>query len=121
MYNRPCFFPTHGRPQPGGQVVYDYILRLEDDIAQGSVDNAAAFKALVSDMVARGVQIKENLGYVSRSDDVACVEVSPNILLLSYPVKNPHFNKAVPSASIRDILNLAKAICWMAIHMGKSA
>jgi putative aminopeptidase FrvX len=79
----------------------------------------ARFKELADDMVARGVRITENPGYVSRSDDVACVEITPNILLLGYPVKNPHFNQAVPSASLGDILNLSKAVFWTAIEFGK--
>lgn len=78
----------------------------------------AAFKELADDMVAHGVRITENPGYVSRSDDVACVEMTSNVLLLGYPVKDPHFNQAVPSASLSDILNLSKAVFWTAIALG---
>ncbi len=63
------------------------------------------------------ISINSNLGYLSRSDDVACMEVTPNILLLSYPIKNPHFNQAAPVASLSDLLNLAKAIFWTGLAM----
>lgn len=76
------------------------------------------FKELAADMMAcHRSCITENPGDVSRSDDVACMEVTPNILLLGYPVKDPHFNQAVPAASLIDIVNLAKAIFWTAIGL----
>ena len=74
-----------------------------------------AFKALAEQMVSHGVKIMENPGYVSRSDDVSWMEITPNILLLGYLLSNPHFNRAVPSASLSDISHLAKAIVWTAL------
>lgn len=78
----------------------------------------AHFQEPANEMVANGVKIRENPGNVSRSDDVACAEMTPNILLLGYLVKNPHFNQAVPSASLSDILNLSKAIFLTVISLG---
>jgi putative aminopeptidase FrvX len=74
-------------------------------------------EALTFTMQAHKIGINPNLGYLSRSDDVACMEVTPNILFLSYPIKNPHFNQAAPTASLSDLLNLAKAIFWTGLAM----
>ena len=94
-------FAEKASPSKGGGIVPPHVY--------------ATFRLLAHDMVARGVDVTENLGHVSRSDDVACIEVTPNILLLGYPVSDPHFNQAVPAVSLSDILNLSKAIYRTAI------
>jgi len=75
----------------------------------------ARFKRMAADMTAQGVRLTENLGYVSRSDEVACLEMTPNILLLGYPLRDPHFNQGVPAISLADLLDLGQAIFWTAV------
>ena len=57
----------------------------------------------------------ESVGSVSRSDCVGMMEVSPNILILGYGTMDPHFNKAVPTANLSDLVHLSKAIVWTAL------
>jgi len=75
-----------------------------------------AFRKLLDESEKTGIEVKENTGYVSRSDDVACYEMTKNVLLVGYAVNNPHFNLAVPTASLRAIVNLSKIIAWIALH-----
>jgi len=76
----------------------------------------AAMRSLAGELQGAGIQIQENSGYVSRSDDVACYEMTPNVLLLGYGVTDPHFNTAVPAASLPALVNLAHAIGWLALR-----
>lgn len=57
----------------------------------------------------------ESVGRVSRSDDVAMMEVDPNVLILGYGTENCHFNEAVPTANLSDLVDLSKAIVWTAL------
>jgi len=75
------------------------------------------FKALAAQMTAHGVPVSENPGYISRNDDVATMEVTPNTLLLSYPIENPLFQQGPPTASLSDLLTLAKVVFWTALAM----
>ncbi len=80
----------------------------------------AAFQSLAVKMAEVGILLQENTGYVSRSDDVAWMEVTPNILLLGFPLDNPHFNQAPPSASLGDLLHLAQAIVVTALTFAQN-
>lgn len=71
-------------------------------------------KHLVEEMQRQGIMIFENHGSVSRGDDVACLEVTANVIPVGYPTQNRHFDQGYPRASISDIVNLAKTIFWMA-------
>jgi len=77
------------------------------------------FQALAADMAKAGILLQENMGYVSRSDDVAWMEVTPNILLLGFPLDNPHFNQAPPSASLEDLLHLAQTVATTALAFSR--
>jgi hypothetical protein len=62
-----------------------------------------------------GVKIQEsNNAYTSRSDDVSVLLKTPNILLLGFPGFNRHFDLAEPRANLFDIVDLAKALVYVA-------
>ena len=62
-----------------------------------------------------GVKIQEsNNAYTSRSDDVSVLLKTPNILLLGFPGLNRHFDAADPKANLSDIVDLSKALVYMA-------
>ncbi len=71
-------------------------------------------KLLVEEMQRQGIMIFENHGSVSRGDDVACLEITANVIPVGYPTQNRHFDQGYPRVSISDIVNLAKTIFWMA-------
>ena len=61
-----------------------------------------------------GVKVQEsNNAYTSRSDDVSVLLKTPNILLLGFPGFDRHFDRAVPSANLFDIADLAKALVYV--------
>ncbi|MDB5524094.1 MAG: hypothetical protein JWM58_1857 [Rhizobium sp.] len=63
-----------------------------------------------------GVQMQEsNNAYTSRSDDVSVLLKTPNILLLGFPGINRHFDAAEPKANLSDIVDLSKALVYMAL------
>ena len=43
------------------------------------------------------------------------MEITPNIVLLSYPVQNPYFEQRPPTASLDDLIHLAKTVFWLAL------
>ena len=71
-------------------------------------------KFLAKEMQKQGVLVFENHGHVSRGDDVACLEITGNVISIGYPTINRHFNEGYPRVAISDIVNLAKTIYWMA-------
>lgn len=63
-----------------------------------------------------GVDIQTSQGsYTSRSDDVSVMLKTPNILLLGFPGLNRHFDDGLPMANLGDIVNLSKALVYMAL------
>ncbi len=63
-----------------------------------------------------GVEIQKSQGsYTSRSDDVSVMLKTPNILLLGFPGLNRHFDAGLPMANLDDIVNLSKALVYMAL------
>lgn len=63
-----------------------------------------------------GVRMQEsNNAYTSRSDDVSIMLKTPNILLLGFPGLNRHFDAAEPKANLGDIVDLSKALVYMAL------
>ncbi|MDX9864529.1 MAG: M28 family peptidase, partial [Anaerolineaceae bacterium] len=73
-------------------------------------------KFLVKEMQKQGVQIFENHDRVSRGDDIACLEVTRNVISVGYPTVNRHFDTGYPTVALSDIVNLAKTIYWMAAY-----
>lgn len=53
--------------------------------------------------------------YTSRSDDVSVMLKTPNILLLGFPGLDRHFDAGLPKANVGDIVDLAKALVYMAL------
>jgi hypothetical protein len=67
-------------------------------------------------LVESGVKVQEsNNAYTSRSDDVSVLLKTPNILLLGFPGFNRHFDRAVPSANLFDIVDLAKSLVYASV------
>lgn len=63
-----------------------------------------------------GVRIQDsNNAYTSRSDDVSVLLKTPNILLLGFPGLNRHFDTAEPTADLGDLVDLSKALVYMAL------
>lgn len=63
-----------------------------------------------------GVRIQQsNNAYTSRSDDVSVLLKTPNILLLGFPGLDRHFDTAEPKANLGDIVDLSKALIYMAL------
>lgn len=56
-----------------------------------------------------GVALRENPGYVSRSDCVSAMNVTPNVALVGMPGAYSHFADT-PRAHIADLVNLAKTL-----------
>lgn len=55
-----------------------------------------------------GIRLRESTGYVSRSDDVSAVMVTPNVILLGFPGAYSHFADT-PRAHVEDLVHLARA------------
>jgi len=68
---------------------------------------------LISDY---GVSVQEpRNSYTSRSDDVSVMLKTPNILLLGFPGLDRHFDTDLPKANVEDIVNLSKALVYVAL------
>ena len=74
-------------------------------------------KMLADEMRSEGILLSDDLGPVSRGDDIACLEVTSQVLSIGYPSANRHFDKALPSVSISDLVHLAKAIFWLGANI----
>lgn len=75
-------------------------------------------KSLADDIQPLGIGMFENYGRVSRSDDIPCLSVTPNVISIGYPSINGHHEFGPPMASLNDLENLAKVIFWVAIALG---
>ncbi len=64
----------------------------------------------------RDVKVQQpQSSYTSRSDDVSVMLKTPNILLLGFPGLDRHFDTGLPKANVGDIVNLSKALVYMAL------
>lgn len=75
-------------------------------------------KSLAEDLHPLGIDMFEDLGRVSRSDDIPCLSVTPNVISIGYPSVNRHHDQGPPMVSLGDLENLAKAIFWIAMTLG---
>jgi len=79
---------------------------------RGSVTppNLYAFQQhLAAALGQRGVHLRENWGgYVSRSEDINAVAVTPNVALIGVLCSNRHYAADRPSANLADVVDLAK-------------
>lgn len=59
----------------------------------------------------RGVRLHENWGgYVSRSEDINAVAITPNVALLGLLCSNRHYAEDRPAANLSDVVDLARAM-----------
>jgi len=80
----------------------------------------ATVKALAQELQAIDVFMFEDLGRVSRSDDIPCLDVTANVIAVGYPSVNRHYDNGFPAASLKDIQNLAKTIFCLAATLGSA-
>ena len=76
-------------------------------------------KILAEELRSEGILFLENISPVSRGDDVACLEVTSQVLSIGYPSTNRHFDRGLPSVSISDLVHLAKTIFWLGAYLIK--
>jgi hypothetical protein len=85
-------------------------------LARGSVTPPplyAAARAFMAGLAGAGVRVGQPLGgYTSRGDDASLMLRTPRILLLGYPGTDRHFDRALPTAHLADIVDLAKALAY---------
>lgn len=60
-------------------------------------------------LIDQNILLRENPGYVSRSDCVSAMMATPNIALIGFPAAYTHFIDT-PRAHINDLVNLAKVL-----------
>lgn len=77
-------------------------------------------KSLASDLRPLGIDMFEDQGRVSRSDDIPCLSVTPNVISIGYPSVNRHHDQGPPMVSLGDLENLAKAIFWIGMTLGSN-
>ena len=77
-------------------------------------------KALANELHPLGIDMFEDLGRVSRSDDIPCLAVTPNVISIGYPSVNRHHDQGPPVVSLKDLENLAKAIFWIGMTLGSN-
>jgi len=77
-------------------------------------------KTLAQDLHPLGIDMFEDLGRVSRSDDIPCLAVTPNVISIGYPSVNRHHDQGPPVVSLKDLENLAKAIFWIGMTLGSN-
>lgn len=77
-------------------------------------------KALANHLRSLGIDMFEDSGRVSRSDDIPCLAVTPNVISIGYPSVNRHHDQGPPMVSLNDLENLAKAIFWIGMTLGSN-
>ena len=76
----------------------------------------ALARRLVGLIADHDVRVQEpRNSYTSRSDDVSVMLKTPNILLLGFRGLDRHFDTGLPKANVGDIVNLSKALVYMAL------
>jgi hypothetical protein len=74
-------------------------------------------KSIATELRFFGINLFEDRGRVSRSDDIPCLAVTPNVISIGYPSVNRHHDQGPPTASLNDLVNLAKVIFWLGIML----
>lgn len=107
-----------GKSDNTTQIGKGAVLSEFSSLARGAVTPPPLFalaRHLGSLLPGLGVTMQEsNNAYTSRSDDVSVLLKTPNILLLGFPGLNRHFDAAEPKANLSDIVDLSKALVYMA-------
>ena len=61
-----------------------------------------------------GILLRENNGYVGRSDDISAMQFTPNVSIIGYPGAYSHFEKP-PISHMADLVNLTKTLVIIAL------
>jgi hypothetical protein len=74
----------------------------------------AAARAFTRQLDGLGATVRETSNlYTSRSDDVSVMLRSAEIVLLGFPGGDRHFDEALPSAHLDDLVSLARALVFV--------
>ncbi len=77
-------------------------------------------RSLAKSLDKQGVRLLEEVGYVSRSDCVSAMMVTPNVLRVGFAGAYSHFDQT-PRAHIEDLLHLAKSIvAWVIVAQSEA-
>lgn len=71
-------------------------------------------RELAGELAARGIQLTENDGYISRSDDISAMQYTQNINLIGFAGIYPHFDRT-PTARCVDVVHLTKTLVVYAL------
>lgn len=106
-------------PDGAGTPGQGAVLSEFSSLARGAVTPPplyAAVSAFTRGLAGHGLTVKETSNfYTSRSDDVSIMQRSPDIVLLGFPGSDRHFDKALPTAHVDDLLNVARALVYLAV------
>jgi hypothetical protein len=69
---------------------------------------------LAAELSSYDIQLTENDGYVSRSDDVSAMQYTQNINLIGFPGSYPHFDQT-PTARCTDLVQLTRTLIVYAL------
>ena len=76
-------------------------------------------KKLAEELKDYEIQLFEDQGRVSRSDDIPCLAVTSNVVSVGFSTVNRHQDFGPTVASISDLINLAKVIFWLGLTFDK--
>lgn len=71
-------------------------------------------RELAAFLAQKGISLRENPGYLSRSDCVSAMMYTPNVALVGYPGAYSHFADT-PRAHLGDLVDLAKSLVVYAL------
>ena len=71
-------------------------------------------RELATELANYGIKLKENDGYVSRSDDVSALQYTQNINLIGFPGIYPHFDQT-PTSRCSDMVHLTRTLVIYAL------
>lgn len=105
-----------GPPGTPGRLGSGAVLSEFASLARGAVTPPplyATARRFFDELARDGVRVLEpNNAYTSRSDDVSVMLRTQSILLLGFPGKDRHFDRAFPTAHLDDVVALAKALAY---------
>lgn len=105
-----------GPPMTPGRLGSGAVLSEFASLARGAVTPPplyASARSFFDQLAEDDVRVLEpNNAYTSRSDDVSVMLRTQSILLLGFPGKDRHFDRAFPTAHLDDVVMLAKALVY---------
>lgn len=101
-------------PGTPGRLGAGAVLSEFSSLGRGSVTPPPLYRAargFFDRLAEDGVKVGEpNNSYTSRSDDVSVMLRTQSILLMGFPGRDRHFDRAFPTAHLDDVVALARAI-----------